>query len=48
MSQFYQDVQKYWSQVQIVETSIAKEIFNQIIWKKRYKIIKNKPFQWNK
>ncbi len=43
--QFYQDVQKYWSQVQTVETFIAEEIFNQIIWNNRYITIKNKPFE---
>ncbi len=47
-SQFYQDIKKYWSQVQTVETCIAKEIFNQIIWNNRYITIKNKPFQWTK
>ncbi len=46
ISQFYQDVQKYWSHVQTVETCIAKEKFNQIIWNNRYITIKNKPFEW--
>ncbi len=44
ISQFYQDVQKHWSQVQTVEPFIAKEIFNQIIRNNRYITIKNKPF----
>ncbi len=48
ISQFYQDIQKYWSQVQTIETSIAKEKFNQIIWNNRYITIKNKLFQWKK
>ncbi len=46
ISQFYQYTQKYWSQVQTVETCIAKEIFNRIIWNNRYITTKNKPFQW--
>ncbi len=40
ISQFYQDVQRYWSQVQTIETCIAKEIFNQIKWNNRYITIK--------
>ncbi len=47
ISQFYQDVQKYWSQVQTVEACIAREIFNQVIIRNnRYITIKNKSFQW--
>ncbi len=45
ISQLYQDAQKYWSQVQTLETFIATEIFKQIIWNNRYITIRNKPIE---
>ena len=47
-SQFYQDIQHYWSQLQQIKLLTPNAIFNQIIWNNRYITIKNKTIIWNK